>query len=54
MSIEDVVNVLKDAGFCGDEHTLFKDDVSISLRYSTIVIAYKFGIVSFSLDGLYI
>ena len=54
MSIEDVVNVLKDAGFCGDEHTLFKEDVSISLRYSTIVIAYKFGIVSFSLDGLYI
>ena len=54
MSIEDVVNVLKDAGFCGDEHTLFKEDVSISLRYSTIVIAYKFGIVSFSLDGLYV
>ena len=39
MSIEDVVNVLKDAGFCGDEHTLFKEDVSISVRYSTSVIA---------------
>ena len=54
MSVEDVVNVLKDAGFCGDGHTFYKRDVSICVSDTTFMVAYKFSVVGFNIDGLYI
>ena len=52
MSVEDVVNVLKDAGFCGDEHALSKGDISVSVRDRTVLVSYKFSMVGFVLDGM--
>ena len=54
MSVEDVVTVLKDAGFSGDGHTFYKRDVSISVSDTTFMVAYKFSVVGFDIDGLYV
>ena len=54
MNVGYVVGVLKDAGFCGDGNILTKGDVSVTVRDRTVLVSYKFGIVGFNIDGLYI
>lgn len=54
MDVDCIVSTLRGAGFRGDANALSKGDISVSVRDRTVLVSYKFGIVGFNIDGLYI